>query len=209
MRGAGGHDRDRRHEDADPQRDREPRDRSDPPIEHRDVDQAHDGRDQEHARRGRAAPQIGDVLREADVAGGDLERAAQHELPDEQKRHQPAERLRAERLAQIAERPARSRHRRAELAPHHAVGDDDHERDDPAEHRLRPAERGHQQRDRDERADPDHVDHVERGGFDETETASQGHGVLEVPGFLGVPGFQRDSGGSRRCQFARGGNTCA
>jgi hypothetical protein len=51
--------------------------------------------------------------------------------------------------------------------------DDDHERDDPPEHRLRPAERRHQQRDRDERTDPDHVDHVERRRLEQAEPARQ------------------------------------
>src|SRR5437773_9737658 len=34
-----------------------------------------------------------EVLREADIARGDLQRAAEHELPDEQKAHQSSEAL--------------------------------------------------------------------------------------------------------------------
>src|SRR5207245_3254954 len=43
--------------------------------------------------------------------------------------------------------------------------------DEPAEHRLRTAERGHEERDRDERSDPDHVRHVERRGVNQAEAA--------------------------------------
>ena len=121
--------------------------------------------------RRQARPDVAEVLREADVARRDLERPAEDELPDEQERHQASERLAAEGLAQIDERSARSRHRRAELAPDHAVADDDHERDDPAEHRLRAAERRHEQRDRDERPDADHVGHVQRRRLKQTESS--------------------------------------
>ena len=61
--------------------------------------------------------------------------------------------------------------RRDHLALHHAVAHDDDERDDPAKHRLGSAERRHQQRDRDERPDADHVDHVEGGGLEKAEPA--------------------------------------
>ena len=158
----------------DPQRDGDRRDRRDAAVQQRDVDHADRGDEREQPARRQAGPDVAGVLGEADVARRDLQRPAQHELPDEEKRHQPPERLAAERFAQIAERAARRRHRGAELAPHHAVADDDHERDDPAEHRLRAAERRHEQRDRDERTDPDHVDHVERRGLEQAEAARQG-----------------------------------
>src|SRR5437763_972388 len=85
-------------------------------------------------------------------------------------------------LAQIPERSARSRQRRAELAPHHPVAQHDHQRDEPAEHRLRAAQRGHEERDRDERSDPDHVRHVERRGVNQAEAAL--HQTLEPPGAI-------------------------
>src|SRR5206468_2630557 len=117
--------------------------------------------------------------RKADVPGRDLEGATEHELPDEEKAHEAAHRLRAIALAQIPERAARSRHRRPELAPDHAVAHDDHQGDEPAQHRLWTAQRGHEERDRDERPDPDHVRHVERRGVNQAEPAYQGrrHGA--------------------------------
>ena len=116
-------------------------------------------------------PDVARVSAEPDVPGGDFQRAAEHELPDEQERHQPPEPLASERLAQIMERAARARHRRAQLAPYHPVAEHDHESDDPAQQRLRATHRRHEQRDRDERSDADHVGHVQRRRGQKTEAA--------------------------------------
>ena len=167
--------RPRQHHDDDrenrprPQRHGDRRDRFDAPVQQRDVHEP-DGRHDEHRLpRGDSFPDVAEVLREAVVARRDLERPVQHELPHEQKTHQPAERRWTVALAQIAERSARPRHRRAQLAPYHPVAQHDDERDRPAEHRLRAAERRHEERDRDERSDPDHVRHVERRGVQQAK----------------------------------------
>ena len=168
---AGHHHRDRGDNRPHPQRDRDRPNRADPAIQQHDVDDADGDGDADQSARRQAVPDVAEILRKPDVAGRDLERPAQDELPDEEKSQQPSVRLAAIGLAEIAERPARRRHGRAELAPHHPVAHDDDERNDPAEHGLRSTKRGHQQRDRDERADPDHVDHVERRGLHEAEPA--------------------------------------
>ena len=116
----------------DPERDRDLGDRVDAPVQQRDVDQPHHRNERDHAGARQSLPDVARVLGEADVPGGDLQRPTEHELPDEQERHQPPEPLAPERLAQVVERSARPRHRRAQLAPHHAVADHDDERDDPA-----------------------------------------------------------------------------
>ena len=166
MHEAGRDHRERGDNGSDPQRERDVADRRDAPVQQDHVHDADRGGHCEQPRWGEARPEVAHVLREPDIPGRDLERTAQDELPDEEKSHQPPVGFAAEGFAQVAERSARRRHRGAELAPHQAIADDDEERDDPAEHRLRPAERRHQQRDRDERADPDHVDHVEGGGLE-------------------------------------------
>ena len=163
------HHRQRRQQRAHPEADGDRRDGRDAPVEQRDVEDADTGRDEEQGPPRQALPDVTEVLREADVPRRDFERAAQDELPDEEERHEPAVRLAAEGLAQVDERSARARHGGAELAPDHAVADDDHQRDNPAEHRLRTAKRRQQERDRDERTDPDHVDHVQGGRVNEAE----------------------------------------
>ncbi len=102
------------------------------------------------------------VLRQPDAARGNRQRRAERELPDEQKRHQAAQLARAVNLGQVTIRAAGAGHRRAQLGPDQPVADDQERAEDPAEHRLRPAHRRDDQRDRDERADADHVDHVQR-----------------------------------------------
>jgi len=58
-------------------------DRADLPVEQRDVQHAH-AMATRIVRPRQPRPHVSQVPREADVAGGDLERAAQDELPDEQ-----------------------------------------------------------------------------------------------------------------------------
>ena len=161
------------HDRADPERDRDRRDRLDPAVEQRKVDET-DDRDHEHrlARRD-PLPDVTQVVRKPDVSGCDLEGPAQYELPYKEKGHQAAGFLRPVALAQVGERAARARHRGTELAPDGAVAQDGDQRDGPAEHRLRAAERRHEQRDRDERPDPDHVRHVERRGVQQAEAARE------------------------------------
>ena len=161
----------RREEGADPQRDRERADGIDAPVEQRDVDDADQCRQPDGARARKVRQDVPRVVGKADVAGGDFERAAQDELPDEQERHQAAEPFRPEAFAQVAIGAARSRQHGAELGPDHAVSDDDDQRDQPPQQGLRAAERRHQQRDRDERPDADHVAHVQSSSLQQAETA--------------------------------------
>ena len=125
------------------------------------------------ARR-QVRPDIARIAREPDVAGGNLERPAQDELPDEQERDHAAEALAAVRLAEVPVAATGGRHRRAELAPDHAVGDRDEHRHQPPEQGLRSAQRRHQDRDGDEGTDPNHVRHVERGRLEQAEAARRG-----------------------------------
>ena len=81
-----------RQDRSGPERDRQRADRLDPAIQQRDVrPRPHHG-NADRCRRRHVSPDVPDVVRESDVAGGDLERAAENELPDEQERHQAAPR---------------------------------------------------------------------------------------------------------------------
>ena len=129
-------------------------------------------------------PDIPRVAREPDVARSDFERPAEDELPDEEKRDQPAEALASVGLAKVDVAAAGTRHRGAELAPDQAVGNGDEHRHEPSEHGLRAPERGHEDRDGDERTDPDHVRHVQRGRLQQAEAPGEGHAhrpVIDTP----------------------------
>ena len=170
----------RRHQRADPQRDRQSPDRFDAPVEQRDVDDPHRHRDGDDRRPRHVRPEVARVLGKADVARGNLQRTRQDELPDEQERHQAPHLLASEALAQVLVGAARARHRRAEFTPDQAVRDDDDQRDEPSQQGLRPAKGGHQERDRDEWPDPDHVRHVQRGGLEQAELANQAVGLTRM-----------------------------
>src|SRR6266550_6155979 len=141
------------------------------PVEQRDVDEPDEDDKRNHAGAGESSPDVSRVLCEADVPRRNLERAAEHELPDEEKRHQPPDTRAPESFAKIVKRSARAWHCRTELAPYHPVADHDYERSDPTQHCLRSAERGHEQRDGDEWSDADHVGHVQRRRGQEAEAA--------------------------------------
>ena len=168
-------DRQRRHHRADPEADSEAADGVDAAIEQRDVDGADNRRHHERALTGQAGEDVARVVGEADVPRRNFERSAQDELPDEEKRHQLTG-ASPEPIAQVPIRAARPRHHRAKLAPHQAVGDDDNQRREPADQRLRAAQGRHQERDRDERPDADHVRHVQRRGLKQAETALERRG---------------------------------
>ena len=172
-RAARDHRRRRQHR-AEPEADGERADRLDAPIQQDDVQHADAGGDEKDVARSEVGPDIPRVAGEPDVAGRDFERAAQDELPDEEERHQPAEALAAVGLAEIPVAAARAGHRGAELAPDQAVGDRDEHRHEPPEQGLRPAQRRHQDGDRDEGTDPNHVRHVERGRLQQAEAPGEG-----------------------------------
>ena len=186
-RATGDHRRRRQHR-AEPEADGERADRLDAPIQQDDVQHADAGRNEEDVARREVRPDIPRVAGEPDVARGDFEGAAEDELPDEQERHQPAEALAAVGLAEIHVAAAGTGHRGAELAPDQAVGDRDEHRHEPPEQGLRPAERRHQDRDRDEGTDPNHVRHVERGRLQQAEAPGKGDAHRWISGVSCAPG---------------------
>ena len=178
MQRAGDDHRARGEQSPNPQAHRDLADGGNPPVEQRDAEnaQTHD-----HSRTGRrksvfgrdTGPQVVEILRKADVTRGDLQRPAQDELPDEQKRHQSSEGFAAKTVAQIDVTAARARHGRAQLAPDQRVRHRDEDGHQPADHRLGPVERRHEGGNRDERPDADHVGHVQRRGLQQAEPAEQ------------------------------------
>ena len=172
--GAGRDHGERRRHRADPQHHGQPSDRFDAAVEQRDVQKTDHHRDANRPAGRQSGPEVPRVVREPDVARRDFERPAEQELPDEQEGQEASDVRRAEALSQVAIRAAGARVHRAELAPDQAVGRDDHQRDEPARQRLRTAERRHQERDRDERPDPDHVRHVQRRRGQQPEAALEG-----------------------------------
>jgi hypothetical protein len=136
------------------------------------VHEAHRRREQ-GTPRAPGPPEIARVASEADVARRDLQGPAQDELPDEEEGHEPSPGARAVALAQVEVASPRTGQGRPQLAPDHPVRDHDEQADQPAQHGLRAQERGHEQGNRDEGADPDHVGHVEGGGLEEPEATGQ------------------------------------
>ena len=65
-------------------------------------------------------------------------------------------------------------HGRTKFGPDKSVAEREAGAEDPAEHGLRAAHRGEDQRQRDERADADHVEHVERDRAGQAEAAREG-----------------------------------
>ena len=87
------------------------------PIEERDVDEPTTVTSAITPGRVESLPDVARSTGEADVAGRDLQRPAEHELPDEQEAHQPPEAARARtpragsgtiRRTRASPRPARS-----------------------------------------------------------------------------------------------------
>src|SRR3954462_3006896 len=82
------------------------RDRVYATIQQGDVEDPDHRDESDHPWARESRPDVARVLGETDVARRDLERSAQHELPDEEKPHESAEALSPECLAQIVERSA-------------------------------------------------------------------------------------------------------
>ena len=87
--------------------------------------------------------------------------------------HHPAEALRPINLFQIFVGPASARHGRAQFGDYQAVADGKRRTENPSDERLRTVHRGNHQRQRDEWADADHVQHVQRDGTAEAHAADQ------------------------------------
>ena len=144
-----------------------PPDRVDAPVDERRRDGTGGHRQRlglPHRHRGSEEARI---VREADRARRNHERHAGDRLPQIEEAEEASRSVWSVRLEQILIAAAGSRHRRAELGPHQAVGKRDDRADEPSQHRLRPAHRREQQRDRHEGADADHGQHVDgRGAAD-------------------------------------------
>ena len=113
------------------------------------------------------------VLRETDSARTDGKRREKHCLPDKQKTHHAAQRLRAVSLREVAIRAAGSRHGGAQLGPHHPVTERHQGADQPSENRLGPIHFRQEDGDGEERADPNHLQHVRRCGSSQADAAHQ------------------------------------
>jgi hypothetical protein len=114
-------------------------------------------------------PNVFDVLRESDIAGRNLERSAQNELPDKKERHQSAEREPPESFTEINVSASRSRHSRPEFTPNHCVRNGNQDSYEPSEHRLGAIQCRHESGNGYERANPDHIRHVECGGLEQAK----------------------------------------
>ena len=74
-----------RQQRADPQENRDPTNLCNAPVKQEDDQDAHARHQQPAAVGAQPGPQVAGVLRKTDIAGGDLERTTQQELPDEKK----------------------------------------------------------------------------------------------------------------------------
>ena len=70
------------------------------------VHQPHRRHERDRVAARESFPDVPRVLGESDVPRGDLQRATEDELPNEEERHQPAEPRAPERLTQVVERSA-------------------------------------------------------------------------------------------------------
>jgi len=97
------------------------------------------------------------VLNQAYVPRSDLERTGEEDLPNKEKSHQPSQSPWSETLAQEDISPAGGREGSAQFGNNETVRQGNEHAQKPGEIRMRPAKGNQDQRDRDERADPDHV----------------------------------------------------
>ena len=103
----------------------------------------------------------------------DREWRAERKLPHKKKRNQPSQTVWPVDLAQITVRTTRVRHGRAQFCPNQTVAHGKDGTENPSQHGLWPSHRCHYQGNSDERANPDHVDHVERGCAAQSHAANQ------------------------------------
>ena len=176
MAQATGEDGHHRRHRSRPQRHRDPAQERDPPREQDDGEQTDARAHEAITALGEPGPEVAGVLAEADEPGGDLQGAAEHERPDEQEGHQPPPLRRAVGLAQETVAAPRAGKGGPQLAPHLPVAEHDERAHPPAEQRLRAAHGRHEEGDRDERTDPDHVGHVEGGRVEKAEAAGEVRG---------------------------------
>src|SRR5882724_6515368 len=113
------------------------------------------------------------ILRDADRAGRDGERRAERDLPDEEEGEELSPARGAIDALEILIGAAGLREGSAEFGPDETVANGEQRAEDPAKHGLRSAHRADDERQGDEGADADHVDHVEDGRVLHRELASE------------------------------------
>src|SRR5208283_3826271 len=106
----------------------------------------------------------GEKTGEADAARGYRKRGGEADLPDVEKTEPVAGTLRTVYLSEECIGTSGTREGGAELSPYKAIGDGDDCAENPSPDREAVAGRGDDQRQRDERADTDHLQHVEEHG---------------------------------------------
>src|SRR5262249_23092240 len=111
-------------------------------------------------------------LRKADTTRGHGEGSTEGELKHKKER-KPAADARTVHRAKVADRAAGVGKRGTEFGPDEAVADHEQGAEDPAHHRLWAVHRRHDERNSDERADADHVDHVQRGRVPEADAPDE------------------------------------
>ncbi len=134
-------------------------------------------RQRSEGRAVQSRPEPGQKARQADAARRDGQRRGEAQLPDVEKAEPVAGALGAVDLAQKCIRAASAREGRAQLGPHQPVGHGDGRAQHPCPHREPEARRGNHQRQRDERADADHLQHVEENGGAQPDAALEGCGT--------------------------------
>ncbi len=120
------------------------------------------------------------VERHAHGAGGNLQGAAEKELPDEEPRHQAPQALSPETLAQIGIGAPGAGEGGAQLGKHQAIRNGDHRSHEPAHQGLRSPHGGENGRNRDKRSRAHHVGHVDGDRIEQAELLGQvdsGHEV--------------------------------
>ncbi len=141
--------------------------------------------------RAQGGPEPGGVLGEADASGGDGERGGDGELDDEEEAEEAAEGCAAGLLSgcgagvdgpEEVVGASGFGHGGAEFGPGEAVDEGEEGAEDPAEHGLGAAHGAEDEREGDEGADADHVEHVQRDGSAEREGAVEGGTGLGVDG---------------------------
>ncbi len=127
--------------------------------------------------RAEVGPEDGEKTGEADAARSDGERRGEANLPDVEKTEPFAGAVGAVDLLNKRIAAARAREGRAELGPDEAVDDGDDGAEDPCPYGETITRGGDDERQSDEGADADHLQHVEEDGGAEADAALEGGGV--------------------------------
>ncbi len=115
--------------------------------------------------------EVGRILGKTDCTRRQAERRLDQRLPDKQERHHAPQPARTISFAQEYITAAGQGHGRAEFRPHEAVEKRQHRSRNPRQQRLRPAHGFDDQGNHDKWADAHHLDHVQRDGLFQTQSA--------------------------------------